>query len=364
MFGKLLAFFFSFFGVILAIPLIVAIAVLAFKFDLRSFMTLHPFGSAVIAAGYAFIWVVAFFGLQDYFIVWKPEARIAPIGKKELIDKLERSFKRDFDGKPLFDVFRSDDDRLAVTWSQSVGYFQGTAGGRIGKKRVVVLSFDEPGHEVFFLMKEKDWRWSLSARRFDFSMNYSAGIFAEISTDIAPSLTFDKDGGFSIDLKKLSYDYRELWGPIEQTLLSSGWTIRGGMLRGWGRRLAIAVPFAALMFALFFLLLWSARALPAASPAKASAKETAAADRDAYKRIEVEQIIASGQLKSAYEIELSLAGLMKVPKNYFGDYEHAFAAYARVYREKADKKPEFVARLDAFAKDYGIDPEPYPSPGK
>lgn len=187
MFGKLLAFFFSFFGVILVIPLIVAIAVLVFKFDLRSFMTLHPLGAAITAAGYAFIWVIAFFALQDFFIVWKPDARIAPVGKKELIDKLERSFKRDFDGKPL--------------------------------------------------MKEKDWRWSLSAKRFDFSMNYSAGIFAEISTDVAPSLTFDKNGGFSIDLKKLSYDYRDLWVPIEKTLLSSGWTIRGGMLPGWGYRL-------------------------------------------------------------------------------------------------------------------------------
>ncbi|MRR17480.1 MAG: hypothetical protein EG826_13590 [Deltaproteobacteria bacterium] len=364
MFGKLLAFFFSFFGVILAIPLIVAIAVLAFKFDLRSFMTLHPLGSAVIAAGYAFIWVVAFFGLQDYFLVWKPAAHIAPIGKKELIDKLERSFKRDFDGKPLFDVFRSDDDRLAITWSQAISYFQVTAGGRIGKKRVVVLSFDEPGHEAFFLMKEKDWRWSLSAARFDFSLNYSAGIFAEISADVAPSVTFDKDGGFSIDLKKLSYDYRDLWVPIEKTLLSAGWTIRGGMLPGWGRRLAIAVPFAALVFVLFFLLLRSAPALPAHTPAKAPAKETAAADRDSYKRIEVEQIIASGKLKSAYQIEVSLAGLMKVPKDYFGDYEHAFIAYARVYQGKADKNPEFVARLDAFAKDYGVDPKTYTSPGK
>lgn len=364
MFGKLLAFFFSFFGVILAVPLIVAIAVLAFKFDLRSFMTLHPLGSAVIAAGYAFVWVVAFFGLQDYFMVWKPDAHIAPVGKKELIDKLERSFKRDFDGKPLFDVFRSDDDRLAVTWSQSVGYFQGTAGGRMGKKRVVVLSFDEPGHEAFFLMKEKDWRWSLSAKRFDFSMSYSAGIFAEISTDVAPSVTFDKDGGFSIDLKKLSYDYRDLWGPIEKTLLSSGWTIRGGMLPGWGRRLAIAVPFAAFMFVLFFLLLRSAPAVPAASPERASARQTAEADRDSYRRIEVEQIIASGKLKSAQQIETALEGLMKVPRNYFGDYEHAFAAYARVYREKADKNPEFVARLDAFARDHGFDPKTCPSPGK
>ncbi len=364
MFGKLLAFFFSFFGVILAIPLIVAIAVLAFKFDLRSFMTLHPFASAIIAAGYAFLWVFAFFALQDIFIVWKPDARIAPVGKKELIDKLERSFKRNFDGKPLFDVFRSDDDRLAITWSQAISYFQVTAGGRMGKKRVCVLSFDEPGHEAFFLMKEKDWRWSLSVKRFDFSMNYSAGIFAEISTDVAPSVTFDKDGGFSIDWKKLSYDYRDLWTPIEKTLLSSGWTIRGGILPGWRYRLAIAVPFAALMFALFLLLLRSAPAVPAYAPAKAAAKETAAVDRDAYKRSEVEQIIVSGKLKSAAQIEVSLDGLMKVPRNYFGDYEHAFIAYTRVYQEKADKKPEFVARLDAFAKDYGIDPKRYKSPGK
>ncbi|MEE9912738.1 MAG: hypothetical protein K4571_13575 [Deltaproteobacteria bacterium] len=360
--GRLLAFFFSFFAVILIIPLVVAIMVLVFKFDLRSFVSLHPLGAAVIIAGYAFIWVMAFFALQDYFIVWKPDPTVVPLGKKELIDRLESSFKKPFDGKTLFDVFRSDDNRLAITWSSSIGTFQVTAGGRMGKKRVVVLTFDEEKRQAYFLMKEKDWRWSLSTGRFDFSMNYSAGIFAEISTVAAPSVTVDKDGHFPIDLKKLSYDYRDLWTPIEKTLLSAGWTIRGGMLPGWIYRLALAVPFALLMFALVYPLLKYSPAMPAASQTAETARQAQTVDRETYKKNEVEQIITSGKLKSAGQIEISLDGLMKVPKTYFADYESSFIAYARVYQEKADKKPEFIRRLDAFAREYGIDPQVYKSP--
>jgi len=46
---------------------------------------------------------------------------------------------------------------------------------------------------------------------------------------------------------------------------------------------------------------------------------------------------------------------MKVPARYFKDYEYAFIAYARVYGEKKDKSPEFMARLSAFARERGIE---------
>jgi len=355
MFGKLLVFIFSFLAVIAIIPLIVLITVFFFKFDLRSFMNLHPFASAVMAAGYAFIWVAAFFALQDFFLVWKPEPNITPLGKQELINKLERSFQKPFDGKALFDYFRSDDDRIAITWSSSINYFQIASGGQKGKKRVVVLTLDEQKHEAYFIMKEKDWAWSLSAKSFDFSMNFSSGIFAEISTKIAPSLTIEKDGSFSIDVKKLSYDDNDLWLPIENALLTSGWTIRGGMLPKLNYRLALAAPFALLIFALFYFPAWKDPALPSSSPAKESAQEAKEIDRETYKKNEAEQIIAAGRLRSARDIEGVLDGLMKIPPQYFSDYKHAFVAYARVYREKKDQNPEFVARLVAFAKDNGID---------
>jgi hypothetical protein len=355
MFGKLLAFFFTFLAVIAALPLIVAVAVLLFKFDLKSFMEFHPLGSALIAAGYAFLWIFAFFALQDFFIVWKPDPAIAPVGKKELIAKLESSFKRPFNGKALFDVFRSADDRVAITWPSSINYFQIVAGGQMGKKRVVVLTLDEKKHEAYFLMKEKDWKWSLAANRFDFSMNFSAGIFAEISTQAVPSLTLDKNGGFSIDVKKLSYDYRELWLPIENTLLTSRWTIRSGMLPKLGYRLALALPFALLMFTLFYLLLRNGPALPSSSTVKEPVRETKGVDRETYQKNEAEQIRVSGKLRSARDIEGVLDGLMKIPRQYFGEYKHAFIAYSQVYREKKDANPEFVARLDKFAKENGID---------
>jgi hypothetical protein len=51
-------------------------------------------------------------------------------------------------------------------------------------------------------------------------MNYTSGIFAEISTKAVPFLTLNKDGSFPINIKKLSYDYRELWLLIEHALLA------------------------------------------------------------------------------------------------------------------------------------------------
>jgi hypothetical protein len=351
MFGKLLAFVFSFFAVIAVVPLIVVIAVFLFKFDLRSLMNLHPLGTAIAAAGYAFIWVMSFFFLQDYFIVWKPDPGVASISKTELIDKLERSFKRTFDGKDLFDVFRSDDGKVAITWSSTIKYFQIVSGGQMGKKRVVVLTFDEKKHEAHFLMTEKDWRWSLSTNRFDFSMNYAVGIFAEMSTDIVPSVTIDKDGNFTIDVKKLSYDYRELWLPIENTLLANRWTIRGGMLPKLSHRLALAVPLALLLFLIFYI---PARGgVSSTTPTKEY--ETKAVDRETYDKNEAAQIAVSGKLMSASNIEPILDGFMKLPRKYFGDYKSAFLAYSKVYLEKTDKNPEFVDRINKFAKENEID---------
>jgi hypothetical protein len=355
MFGKLLSFFFSFFAVIAAVPLIVLIAVFLFKFDLRSFMNLHPLASAIIGAAYAFIWVGAFFTLQDYFIVWKPDPKVAPIGKAELFDKLERSFKKPFEGKALFDVFRSEDDRIAITWSSSIHYFQVTSGGKIKKKRVVVLTLDEKKHEAYFLIKEKDLRWSLSTNRFDFSMNFSEGVFAEISTEVIPSVTIAKDGTFSIDLKKLTYDYRELWLPIENALLAGGWTIRGGMLPKSSHRIALAALFALLIFLIFYIPTRGGVSPTSPTKAKTPPYETQNVDHETYQKNEADQIAVSGRLMSTSNIEPILDGFMKLPKKYFGDYRYAFIAYSKVYMEKKDKNPEFVARINQFAKEHEID---------
>jgi hypothetical protein len=355
MFGKLLAFLFSFFAVIAVVPLIVLIAVFLFKFELRSFMNLHPLVVAIIAAGYAFIWVMSFFAMQDYFIVWKPDPKVASISKTELIDKLERSFKRNFDGKALYDVFRSDDGKVAITWSSSINYFQIVSSGQIGKKRVVVITFDEKKHEAYFLMTEKDWRWSLSTNRFDFSMNYAIGIFAEMSTDIIPSVTIDRDGSFAIDVKKLSYDYRELWLPIENTLLANGWTIKGGMLPKLSHRLALAVPLALLLFLIFYIPTRDSASSTAPTNGKIPEYETKVVDRETYDKNEAAQIAVSGKLMSVSNIEPILDGFMKLPRKYFGDYKSAFLAYSKVYMEKTDKNPEFVDRINKFAKENEID---------
>lgn len=355
MFGKLLAFVFSFFAAIAIIPLVVTAAVLLFKFDLRSFINLHPLGTAVAMAGYAFYWIFAFFALQDFFLVWKPDPRVVPIGKKELINKLENSFKRPFDGNSLYDVFVADDGRVAITWTASINYLQIVSGGHTEKKRIVILTLDEKNHEAYLLMKEKDLKWSLSATQFDFSMNFSSGIFAEISTEAAPSLTLNRDGSFSIDVKKLTYDYRELWLPIENALLTSGWIIRSGMLPKLSYRLALALPFTILMFTLIYFLLRSAPGNTSASAVEEPVQEAKQVDMEAYGKNDAGHIIKAGRLRSSKDIETTLKGLMKIPGRYFSDYKNAFAAYSKVYREKPDANPEFIARLDEFEKEKGIE---------
>jgi hypothetical protein len=272
-----------------------------------------------------------------------------------LIDRLERSLKRTFDGKTLFDVFHSDDDRVAITWSSSINYFQVVSGGQMGKKRVIVLSLDEKKHEAYFLMKEKDWRWSLSTNRFDFSMHFASGIFAEISKEYVPSVTIDRDGGFSVDVKKLSYDSRELWLPIENALLAGGWIIRGGILPKWSHRLTLALPFALLIFMVFCYIPTGGGSSTSPPKARTSPYETRPTDRDTYRKNEAAQIASAGKLMSARAVETTLDGLMRMPEQYFGDYEYAFVAYAKVYLEKQDRDPAFVARVNAFAKERGID---------
>jgi hypothetical protein len=182
-------------------------------------------------------------------------------------------------------------------------------------------------------------------------MNYAVGIFAEMSTDIVPSVTIDKDGNFTIDVKKLSYDYRELWLPIENTLLANRWTIRGGMLPKLSHRLALAVPLALLLFLIFYI---PARGgVSSTTPTKEY--ETKAVDRETYDKNEAAQIAVSGKLMSASNIEPILDGFMKLPRKYFGDYKSAFLAYSKVYLEKTDKNHEFVDRINKFAKENEID---------
>jgi hypothetical protein len=82
MFGKLLAFVFSFFAAIAFIPLIVTAAVLLFKLDLKSFMVLHPLDTAMTMAGYVFYGIFAFFALQDFFSSGNPIPKSLPSAKR------------------------------------------------------------------------------------------------------------------------------------------------------------------------------------------------------------------------------------------------------------------------------------------
>ena len=208
---------------------------------------------AIIFGSYGMFVALMFFQLQDIFIVFKPDPGTKPLKKSELIHLIEYGFTTPFQGRNLFDVVQTD-EKVIITWASSIDYFQITNIGGSGKKRVVILSFDEEKHKVFFLMKDKDWKWNAAVKSLDFSMNFSMGIFSENTTEFHPSIDFSLDQGIKADIKKLSYNSNELWHPIQKAVLFSGWSLHGGMIPRTAYRILLSLPVALLFFGagLFF----------------------------------------------------------------------------------------------------------------
>ena len=262
MVAKLFKFMLAFIVMMASVPALVLLAVLVVHADVDRVIAVHPAACRVSFALYGAFVAFMFFRLQDRFIVFRPAAGTAPAAQSELLRRLERAFAAPVEGKRIFD-FAKERNRVAITWSSAIDYVQPASAGGRGMKRVVVLTLEEKRHDVFFLMKDKDWGWDLSRKGFDVSLNYASGIFAEAEAEYHPSIVLTEEGGVRVDLKKLSYSSNDLWMPIQTAVLAAGWTLRGGMVPHLFARLLFAAPLALLFYLMASFITWIAGQAPA-----------------------------------------------------------------------------------------------------
>lgn len=353
--GKLFKFFFSFLAVMASGPLLFFLATLVWRPQIDTYFSTHPVGVSLVIALYLLFVSLMFFKLQDIFMVFAPPAGITPLAGQELLSRLERAFSKPVEGKQLFDFHKSE-QKAVITWSSSIGYFQGTSGGRSGMKRVVVLNLNERHHDVFFIMKDKDWQWNISRNFASYSLNYCTGISAEFSTEVHPSIVFGEHG-LSIDMKKLTYSSDDLWRPIQEAVLSSGWRLRGGVLPRFSQRIALC---GTLALAVFLLLYGAMVGLGQSSPA-VQKLDTPAPPAE-WKPPGTREIVAEFEKIAATMPTERLRGdiemrLQKMPTEYLvkGNDATVFATYARAYLSRPDRDENFAASLKKFATEHQLD---------
>jgi hypothetical protein len=348
--AKLLWFMISFVGIMASVPAIALLLILIFRPNINGFLSHHSLAAGVLFALYGMFVSVMFFWLQDLFIVFKPAAGTAPLSKTEVVNRLEKALGTPVEGKSIIDFMKTD-DKMIITWSSSVDYFQVTNAGAKNMKRVIVLTFDEKNHTAYFLMKDKDWKWNISKDRFHFSLNYSLGIFAEYQTEIYPSVEYSENGRIRADMKRLTYNSNDLWNPVQTAALSAGWTLRGGMIPEFSHRLLFSLPIALVFFgmALFVTSLHPRSAYDTGATAVKGQGQEGQSD------VETQLEKALPYLTNE-TIELSLDGIMRTPKQYISqDLRKAFVAYSNGYLARQDGKDDFKLKLRSFAQENGIE---------
>jgi hypothetical protein len=356
MVGKLLLYILSFFCTVAIGPAIFLLAVFVFRVNGEKLFSQHPFEVCLALALYMGFVVFMYFCLQDFFMVFRPKSGSLPVSRAELVNRLEKSFNSPVEGRKLFD-FMTTGNRVVVTWSSSIDYFQITSAGATGKKRVVVLTLGEKKSEVFFIMKDKDWQWNLSKNFFEFSLNYSTGISAEFSSEYRPSIVFSENGGLKVDIKKLTYDSNDLWLPIQEAVLSSGWTLRGGMLPNMFYRILLAIISALAVFFMLYPLMkgsWQAKGVPSGNVApsktggQVSLPDVANQIKNALPNVTTEYV----QRELEEMMKRKRIGSREAYGNKY--VETVFVVYANGYISRKDRNNEFVSKLRAYARENGI----------
>lgn len=355
MLWQLLKFLPAYLGIMASGPLLLLIANLFWKAQIDRFIDQQPVGAYAVLASYVFFVCVMFFRLQSVFMVFRPEPGTVPLPKEELLGRLEGAFGTPTSDRKLFDFVKSR-DRAVITWSSSITYFQGRSAGVAGLKRVVVLNFFERNHVVFFIMKNRDWRWDLSENFTEFSLNYNLELSAEMRTEVHPSIEFGPYG-LRVDMKKLSYSSEELWQPIRTAVLSSGWTLRGGMLPHFRQQLFLSSTISLAVFLLLTGVGAGFRKLHSPAPPPVTSSAPAAS-----------QWKQPGSQENAALIEKAAAGMataqlwdtieahMKIPAQYMqGEQAKVFSIYAGAYLARKDKDEVRAKVLTRFAEDRKLD---------
>lgn len=353
---QMLKYFFAYLGLYLGIGLLICLMVLFSRNRLDAFLGANPLISSGVVALLVLLVSFMFFKFQDIFIVFPPPPGTPPLEKQELLSRLSAAFDRPVDGTRLFDV-KVTDSRAIITWSSTISYFQGMSGGRTGKKRVVVLTLDEQRKVAYFIMKDKDWNWKLSSNYAEFSLNYATGLSAEFVTEAYPSIELGPRG-LTVDIKRLTYSSNELFLPIQSAVLSSGWTLRGGMIPNPYHRLILCGSLSLFVFLLIAPLMrlgkpktagvavssTAQQAMPGKSPEEYR-KEQVAANIKVLPLLTTEQIYLSG-----------VKAFLTMPEKYFtAECADKFTAYAKAYLKRPDRSEENAAVIREFAAQRRID---------
>ena len=350
MVGKLFLFMISFVGIMGSGPALAVIAALIFRPDIDRLIRLYPMMLTVCFALYGVFVSLMFFYLQDRIFVFAPEEGVRPLPKADVVALLEKSFNAPAEGNKVFD-FMAKGDRVVITWASHVNYFQVTNAGGRGMKRVIVLTLDERNRDAYFIMKDKDWRWSAAKDFLSLSLNYSTGIFAEYESEVYPSVTWSGDGGLRIDMKRLTYSSNELWIPVRTALLSSGWTLRGGMMPGFIYRALFSMVPGLLFFGMAFFCVSLAGSSPGQKTAAAKPVAPVEGRAGISRAEEVAQVKRTIPHLSTKNLEIILNGDMNVRRDYFNaELRERFVVYANGYFAKPDRSEEFSSRVREFAR--------------
>ena len=355
MFLKLLYFMLAYTAVMASGPAVALLLLYVTKADPGAFISRHPAGLSIGFALYGAFVAFMFFALQDRFIVFRPPPGTAPASQSELLDRLGKDFSSPVEGKRLFDFARKD-NRAMITWAADASFFQGANIGGRGMKRVLVLTFDESGRDVYFIMRDKDWRWNATASSFDFSMSYSLGIFAEFTKEWYPSIGYSPGTGLRVEVTKLTYSSEELMEPVRSAVLSSGWTLRGGMIPGFYHRLLFCLPIAALFLCAGLFLTWVGggpdKTVQQRGPAAVRVATPAPAlTPDQYE----ESLRQSLPYMSQHSLRAQLESILHAPAaNFRPEFKAAFTIYGKAYLEHPARDPDFSAQLIQFAQDKNL----------
>lgn len=343
MMTQLLQVVFSFMGIMFIGPAILVASVFFLELDVGGLLARHGTASAVVFGLYGALVTFVFFALQDHFIVFKPEKPVPPAGKAELVRRITESFGKPVAGNTLFEVAEVD-GKLIVTWSASLQYFQVVVGGGRAMKRVIVLTFDEDGHKVYFLMKDKDTAWRASLQGGEFSLNYATGLSAEFRTTVYPSVDWTPEGGLKVELKKLRYDSDELWLPIQKAVLSQGWSLHGGMVHGTKHRILFALP-----VGLLFLALGLGVAFLSRQQAAPEQRVDGPLPATVVNNLEANLAMALPSMKTDM-IAVQIEGILSTPPQHLQDYSRrAFPSLVSAYIKRPDRREELVAEALAYA---------------
>ncbi len=347
--GQLIKFVLSFMGTMAGVAAVLAALIIFSGPHFEEIFIEHGTLVSVIFALTGMFITLMFFKLQDIFIVFRPEPGTAPLSGDEIMERIEKAFSAPVNGEKLFDVARTG-GKLIITWSADIDYFQITNAGASGMKRVIVLSFDESSHRVFFIMKDKDWKWNISAGAGSFSLNYSEGIYSEYRFEAYPSIEFS-EGGLKVDMKKLTYNSNDLWMPIHKAVTSGGWSLHGGMIPKLSHRIIFALPIALLFFGIGFFFTFIIQSSEVKTPAETPARIEKSANHDITRQVEIAR---KGMNTEA--LESQLRDIMKMRKHYDSpELRKTFTVYANGYLKRKDRKDDFALQIRTYARENGLE---------